>query len=735
MDFIYLFRVLLKRKWIILLAGLAAGILAFFLTKNEPRKFLSRTQIATGFTLKPEYSMNDKDFSYIEADTKFNNTIVAITSQNVMELLADTLILHDLQSSSPFRKLKEGDLNSDTYKNLNKAEAIAVFREKLQTLGSLSRYNPKEKQLLDLLKLYKYDTKNIAKSLNAYQLQRTDYLQIDFVSENPLLSAFGANGIYEQFMRYDQRLKTSNLSASIDTLQSIMEKKKAELEAKNQLVRLTGGIASGDGASSRLDVIGALEQQLSSERARRIALQSDLRKIDQKISTAGIYNQPTTPTTPANNDQLMILRNQKNEAYRKYLNSGSQDKDLFAEYNRLNEEYIKLYTAQKPTSSSNTGKVNPIDVTELKIQRADVEIDIQASGSTIATLQSQINGLKGNLSQDVNAESIQKEAEQANNEYLEAKKKYDDAKIVGSSSATNFKQISVGQPALEPEPSKAKLIVAMAIVAAMITTILILILLTYLDTTIKTPGIFSKSVGVKLVSMVNFMNLKDQDLAEIVTKRDTHKDAQQNNRHNVFRESIRKLRYAIETSGKQIFMFTSTKKGQGKTTLIQAVSHSLSLSKKKILVIDTNFCNNDLTVQMNGEPVLEKILPQDLKDDVLADNIKSLAKEVGKGSVFLIGSEGGDYTPSEILPRENLLKHLQALKSEFDYIFLEGPPLNDFSDSKELSQYVEGVIGIFSAQQVIKQIDKESITFFKELNGKFTGAVLNMVDLENVNVT
>src|SRR6202012_3608728 len=83
----------------------------------------------------------------------------------------------------------------------------------------------------------------------------------------------------------------------------------------------------------------------------------------------------------------------------------------------------------------------------------------------------------------------------------------------------------------------------------------------------------------------------------------------ENNRQNVFRESIRKLRYEVERSGKRIFLFASTKKGEGKTTLIQMLAFSLSLNKKKVLIIDTNFSNNDLTVQLDAEPILEKILP------------------------------------------------------------------------------------------------------------------------------
>jgi len=169
--------------------------------------------------------------------------------------------------------------------------------------------------------------------------------------------------------------------------------------------------------------------------------------------------------------------------------------------------------------------------------------------------------------------------------------------------------------------------------------------------------------------------------------------------------------------------------------MIQMLAYSLSLNKKKVLIIDTNFSNNDLTVQLKAEPILETIYPDKSNPHTLMDQVRRSAKNVIADSVYIIGSQGGDYTPSEILPRENLLHQLQALKADFDYVFLEGPPLNDFSDAKELSQYVEGVIAVFSSHHIIKQIDKQSISFFHELNGKFCGSILNMVDLDDVNVT
>ena len=404
----------------------------------------------------------------------------------------------------------------------------------------------------------------------------------------------------------------------------------------------------------------------------------------------------------------------------------------------MKKEYEDLVRNSATSSRTVTGPDARLDRQALLDKKSDLEYDIQANNQIIGSYQQKINLLKGEASsitlQGRNAETIKNEIDMAQKDYLAAKQNYNNATYIRSSqSINNFKQVLLGQPAIEPEPSKRQLIIALAAIAAMVTTMLIIIFLTYLDSSIKTPIIFSKSVNLKLMSMVNFMDLRNKNLADIVANRDSSDNTHDRSRFNAFRESIRKLRYEIESTGKKVFLFTSTKKGQGKTTLIQALSYSMSLSKKKILIIDTNFCNNDLTVQLNADPILEKIVPQGgAQSKNLVDQIKGYSKDIGVGSVFAIGSEGGDYTPSEILPRENLLHHLQELTSEFDYIFLEGPPLNDFSDSKELAQYVEGVIAVFSAQHIIKQIDKQSIGFFKELNGKFCGSILNMVDLKNV---
>lgn len=734
MDFVYFLRVLLKRKWIIIGAGLLAAAIAYFLTRNELKSYRSTVQVSTGFTVTDEIKVNE-NFNFYEADTKFNNVIVTCTSPSVLSLLSYKLILHDLTEPVPFRNNRDKISQFPHFGDMNLEKATDLFRDKLESMSMLTSFNHDEKKLLELLNFFGYDHNSLANSINVYRLQRTDYFQIDCVSENPNLSAFVVNNLYDQFLRYYKSVRFSKSQESIDTLRSLMEKKKQDLDIKNALLREQGVTDVNMVNTSKLDIIANLEKTLTDEKSKRTKLIYSLQKIDQKLKS---NDNSSVNESINNNDEILLLKKTMSNVYLEYLKTGSTDQALLNRYNQLKASYQEKMSNYLNTTpiQTNSGE----DKAKLIEDRTDIEMDIQATTANIESIEQNIAALKGNIQQSASkgayVETLLKELELTNREYLAAKQRYNDALDINSASINNFRQILKGQPAIEPEPSKRKLIVGMAGAGAIVITLLVITVLTFLDSSIKTPAIFSRTVGLKMLGMLNLTNLKKKSLVDIVAGKPGD-DKQESKRINVFRESVRKLRYEIERSGKHIFLFTSTKKGQGKTTIIQALSYSMSLSKKKILIIDTNFCNNDLTVQMEAEPVFETIAVESgdtLTQESLLQRVKNVSKNASD-TVYVIGSEGGDYTPSEVLTAHNLLTQLPELQKEFDYIFLEGPPLNDFSDSRELSQYVEAVIAIFSAEQGIKQLDKESVSFLNDLNGKFYGAILNKVDLENVNVS
>ncbi|HEU0063841.1 MAG TPA: Wzz/FepE/Etk N-terminal domain-containing protein, partial [Flavisolibacter sp.] len=519
MDFIYLFRVLTKKKWIIIGAGIMAAFIAYVLTNNLPKKYRSSAQVSTGFTM-PDETRPGENFNFAESDTKFNNVIVTFSSPTVVSLLSYKLMLHDLGSADAFRGLTKKDQESPFYKSLNIEQAKQIYQSKLDNMTMLTSYKPDEKKLLELLNLYEYDYKSLIKKLTIYQLQHTDFLQIDFTSENPELSAFVVNTIYDQFLRYYGSVRSAKSRESIDTLKSILDKKKQVLDQKNALLRDKGVMTANDNNSSNIELINSYNKEIADEENNKTEKTYSLQKINQRLSLLSDKPSVTSSSNINNNDEIVTARNAANQAYAAYLNNTS-DKSLYDKYFNLKKEYedkVRQYGSSNIAKPETKTGEDKFDLTNKK---TDYELDIQASNEKIKGLKAKVAALRreilGSMTKDATVESLLKEEEQANKEYLDAKQRYNDAIDANTASVSNFKLVVPGQPAIEPDPSYRGLIVGLAGVAAFITTILIIIFLTYLDSSIKTPSIFSRSVGLKLISMVNFMNLRNKTLADIIS--------------------------------------------------------------------------------------------------------------------------------------------------------------------------------------------------------------------------
>ena len=113
----------------------------------------------------------------------------------------------------------------------------------------------------------------------------------------------------------------------------------------------------------------------------------------------------------------------------------------------------------------------------------------------------------------------------------------------------------------------------------------------------------------------------------------------------------------------------------------------------------------------------------------------------GKGSIVnktrftgvdIIGNVGGRDSFSEIMAGRDFDEMIQNFKLNYDYVLMEGPALNDYSDSKELIGYADKIIPVFRADTSLTQMDRESVKYLKSINGRLMGTVLNNVKLRNL---
>lgn len=736
MELIYFFRIIFRRKWIILGAGLAGVLTAFLLTMNKKPLFKSLAQMSTGFTISEEIKLSDDIFNIPQIDVKFNNVIENINSPKVLNLLSYKLLLHDVGNENPFIKPDKSKWEkNELLRGLNNDSVRRLLNEKYASMQLLRSNVKAEKQLLELMKEYGYDLDNIRKYLYVARFQRTDYINIVFRSESPDLSAFVVNNLIIEFQRYYDAFRRERSVESMVALDSVVKKRKAELDEKiNAKSRylddsVVTTIDPNLVGANKLSQISMYESALAEEISRVQSLTYQLEQIDLQLKALG--EAPVSNNSNSDNQEYFRLRKEYNDLYDKYVKNGASDPDMKA---RLDELQRKMRLAA-PSGNINTDNSSLSNAQRNSLQqtRIDLEGRLRSANSKISFYRSKLAEAGSFIStaspeKSGRLEQLDKEIEVAMLEYSNAKERLTLASNINETGVYNFKQTLYGQPALKPEPSKRLIVMALAGFSGVVITALVFIFLAYIDQSIKTPLQFQRLTGLPLLGTINMVNLKAANLKEQVTQvegSDAH-------RNNAFRELLRKLRFEIESSGKRIILFTSTEPQQGKTTLMQALAFSLSLSKKRVLLVDTNFCNNDLTVYNDAKPTLENYSAQGLKLD--AAEVKDMITNTGVENVDIIGCKGGDYTPTEILPKDHLLNHLQEFLQQYDFILLEGAPLNGFTDTKELSQYADGILAIFSATAEIKPADKESIKYFRTVKSKFLGAVLNKVDNKDINL-
>jgi Mrp family chromosome partitioning ATPase/capsular polysaccharide biosynthesis protein len=730
----------LRNKWTILKASLATLVIGFLFTFTIKEKYKSQSQISTGFTLSQEIILSDNIFDQSQINVKFENVIENMTSPKVLNLLIYQLALKDLQSTEPSIKSKVEDVLKDrSLEGLTLEMAISILDRSHNQMLLLDLKEPDQKMTNDLILKLGYNIKNIKENLDVSRHENTDFIDISYLSEKTEISEFIVNSIIKEFLRYYENTMRFRSDESFTAIDSIVKKRKEELDEK---VKIKMNFMK-DSFSIKIDpnVVGAskmtqassYETSLADELAKEQSINYQLTEIEAQLLSIPASNE-NAPNPENSNRQFAEIRRQYNDLYDQYVKSGSSDPLKKAQLDDLQKK-MQL-AAKAPNTTSATATTNQANIrNSLTQKKIELEASLKSISSKIAFFKQKLAGTAGAAytkttgnSSAARLEQLDKDIEWATNEYMSAKERSTKAASVTDTGISNFKQTLFGEAALNPEPSKKIVIIAISGMMGAIISILFFVVLGLLDQSIKNPEQFTRMTGLPLLATINFIDLKGKNLKDHITGF----NQVEANRSNIFREFFRKFRYEIEKSGKRVILFTSTEPQQGKTTLIQALSLSLSLSNRKVLIIDTNFCNNDLTMYNNAKPTLENISVKAGKLE--KEEILKYVSPNRFENVDIIGCRGGDYTPSEILPKDNILEYLPDLLKVYDFILLEGAPLSGFTDTKELAKYADGIIGIFSASMIIKHSDKESIKFFKNVPEKFIGAVLNKISSEELEI-
>jgi capsular exopolysaccharide synthesis family protein len=199
---------------------------------------------------------------------------------------------------------------------------------------------------------------------------------------------------------------------------------------------------------------------------------------------------------------------------------------------------------------------------------------------------------------------------------------------------------------------------------------------------------------------------------------------------SVISESYRSLRVAILLSKAEetprSLLFTSSASSEGKTATTVNMAIVFAQMGVKVLVIDGDLrrprCYKMLNSVKKGPGLTEVLTGQrDLQEVIQPTPVDNLS---------FLSSGAIPPNPAELVSSKKMQEALTELQRNYDYIFLDTPPVMPVSDALLLATLVDGVILVVNGQETPKHLVKEACTRLHHARAKILGVVLNKIDMD-----
>lgn len=741
MDLLFLWRKLYKNKWLIIFMSVIAAATAYWFAKQQPLSYKSVATIATGVINNPnEVSSSAAYIQPYRVDNTLSAIIEMMRSRISVTHLSKALYLNDYsQSSNTFRHMPP-EVAKFTQ---NELAQIADYLQQVDYNSSVALPDRMGEMYNEVLKMLRYDYNTLVKNLRIERVGSTDYIKIEFTSENPRLSAFVVNNLAAFFTERYNASTNAQTKNSLQYYAKLAEDKKRELNGKIESLRrykLNNNVVDyGAQAKTNIDQLRELE-------VKREEINQKIPSYERAIQNYERYlnqNDNTLSQLREYNREIGDMKERINTLTQQYVGGGSKDKELKSQIESLKIQLQVLIqnsalgqqTVQNSTSKKDIEEKKIAAETELEIAKASlvsIDREIERIKSSAVTLVSGEAAI-ANLEQDINSNST---------EYMEILNKLNSTEFAVQSLTNPLSIVEKGLVPDKAEPTKTKLITALAAASGFLLATAFVFLLGFIDNTYTTPNRFTAFTGLPLLETVNKISTSALPLLGSGKKEKTH-----------FKESMRKLRYAIEESGAKKLLFTSLHVGEGKTYLALALASALMQNNKKVLVIDTNFKHNAISaiLDKNGH------LPASANHRHSLNHLQNLInlyqlnptftrvgtlfaneqEQNNHAAVTVMGCmPAPDNSPAEVFGKTDFNAFLEHVAKDYDYIILEGAPLKQYADTKELIRFADKVIAVFAANSQHQESDSNALQYLHSLNqenGKLLGSVLNKVHLTDLN--
>jgi succinoglycan biosynthesis transport protein ExoP len=705
------FYTLLKRqKYVLLAIPIITAIVTYFLVRKLPDSYQSQAQISTGMVDRSQQSVLSELTQESQITQEFSNMMTIMQMNKVIDQVSYQLILHDLTSGKPFR------LPSKDFKNLNvsaRKHAIEVFTRLYNNHQALSLFDPDQAGLNQVLASMGYNAESITSKMVVYRSESSDFITVQYSSDNPNLSAFVVNNVIKEFIEFYGTQNKGNQLKTVSFLDTAVQQKKALLDSANNKLKtykIENHILNlNEQAKSVYAQIADFDTRKQEAEKDVESYTAAINDIDKKFDPSD--RRYFESALAKINGDIITLGNQRN-AYTNAL--------IKSNYNpiyRSKIDSVQALLSQKINESNDKSIYSPLTTKGSLVQeKLSLQVTRDLAKYSIPSLEDESKKLHVKLDILVPSEaviqSLENNIDVLQKDYLEILQKYNQASMQ-SSIGPKLHQVDEAMPG-GAQASKKMILVVLSAIVSEVLCLLVLFILFYLDNSIQHPKALANKTGLPVLGILSMIEGSTLDLKKLW-------DIENRDKLQQFKDLLRSIRFEIdqELKGSKVLAVTSLAPGEGKTLLAISLAYSYAVINKKVLLIDGNLDHPSISESVQPKLFVEDFFKGDAMKDITVIN-----------GIGVLGNRGTDVTLLEI-ENENLIRDkFNKLRSEYDIIIIEVPSMDALNKAKEWLLFADKTIAVFEANQTLNYTKNEGIKYLKFLDSKFGGFIFNKVKLD-----
>jgi capsular exopolysaccharide synthesis family protein len=201
---------------------------------------------------------------------------------------------------------------------------------------------------------------------------------------------------------------------------------------------------------------------------------------------------------------------------------------------------------------------------------------------------------------------------------------------------------------------------------------------------------------------------------------------------SAYAEAVRAVQVGLHFSNPEqpphVILVTSSLPGEGKTTLALSLATTAARSGHKSIVVDLDLRHPSVRREL-GQAISGPGLVEVVNGELTLDEVIYHDETVPNLHAITIGRSTSN--PTDLLASPKLHALLTQLRSRYNYIILDAPPLLGLADTRIAARLADAVLFVVRWGKTNDEVAVNGIDSLLESRTTVAGAVLTQVDVRN----